>query len=266
MSDSYSQLAADAPLRRAVAEACGLRAIEFFSATDSTQRRAREVAADDASDRALVVADFQTAGRGQHGRRWSAPAGSSVMFSLVVRPSSPEAMALIPIRAGLAAAEALDALLGNRDVVGLKWPNDLMARDGKLGGILCEGQVRSTDLRAVVGVGINVHPFLPEPGVTADPTFLDLLAARDVDRLEVLQTVVGAIRRALDEDAAELSPEEIRRYAERDWLAGHSIVEPLAGTVLGLNPAGHLVVQTDQGTVEEVIAGSVRIAGNQGRR
>lgn len=267
MSDAYTSLAIDDAARRELREHCRIGALEFLASTDSTQSRARELATGDDAEWALVVADYQTSGRGQHGRRWSAPPGSSVIFSLVVRPRSPEAMSLIPIRTGLAAAEAIEALLGVDSRPGaaarieLKWPNDLVAGDAKLGGILCEGQMRGSDLRAVVGVGINVRRFAVEPGVIATPAFLDDVAGRPIERLEVLREVVTAIRAALDDAPPELTAAELARYAARDWLADREIVEPLEGRVSGITPRGHLIVHTADGALEEVVAGSVRRMG-----
>jgi BirA family biotin operon repressor/biotin-[acetyl-CoA-carboxylase] ligase len=260
MADTYTALGTDRALCNAFLTDTRIAALEFLDSIDSTQRRARELAAEDAPDWTIVVADYQSAGRGQHGRRWSAVAGSSVMFSLIIRPKNPEAMALLPIRIGIATATALESVLpaDARVCIGLKWPNDLMTSGGKVGGILCEGQVRGTDLRAIAGVGINVRTFDVEPEIGAAPYSLDALAGRELDRLEVLRAVAGRIRRSVDTATPELGIDELAQYAERDWLAGRTIVEPVAGSVVGINESGHLVVRTPGGTIESVVAGSVR--------
>jgi BirA family transcriptional regulator, biotin operon repressor / biotin---[acetyl-CoA-carboxylase] ligase len=258
MSDSYSALATDPALRSSLVRDCRIAAIEFADAIDSTQRRARELAAADAPDWTLVVADYQTAGRGQHGRRWLASPGSSVMFSLIVRPRTPEAMALIPIRVGIAAAVAIESIIESARV-DLKWPNDLIVDGRKLGGVLAEGQVRGIDLRAIVGVGINVRPFETDPDVGATPGYADVIAGRPVDRLDLLRAVAGCIRRSVDTVSPELSIDELARYAERDWLAGRVISEPVIGTVIGISETGALVVKTSDGGIENVVSGSVRL-------
>src|SRR5260221_7438558 len=89
----------------------------------------------------VVVADHQTAGRGRHGRSWEAPAGSGLFVTFVLEPSP-----IVVFAAGVAAAEAC-----GRGAL-LKWPNDLVLGDRKLGGILAE--VRSD--HALVGIGINL--------------------------------------------------------------------------------------------------------------
>lgn len=102
----------------------------------------------------LLAAKLQTAGRGRRGRRWHSPAGTGLTFSLARRMRCPlAALSGLSLAAGVAAARALrDA--GAAEVA-LKWPNDLVARGAKLGGILVETRVQGGALRAVVGIGLN---------------------------------------------------------------------------------------------------------------
>ncbi|MGH2893982.1 MAG: biotin--[acetyl-CoA-carboxylase] ligase [Solirubrobacteraceae bacterium] len=96
--------------------------------TDSTNTRARELAAAGAPHGTLVTAAEQSAGRGRQGRTWSAPAGRSLLCSVVVRDPPP----LVSLRAGVAAAEAVGP------EATLKWPNDVYADRRKVAGILVE--------------------------------------------------------------------------------------------------------------------------------
>lgn len=104
----------------------------------------------------LLAAELQSAGRGRRGRRWHSPAGAGLTFSLARRMHCPTAaLAGLSLAAGVAAARALRAL-GAAEVA-LKWPNDLVARGAKLGGILVETRAQNGALRAVVGLGVNCH-------------------------------------------------------------------------------------------------------------
>jgi BirA family biotin operon repressor/biotin-[acetyl-CoA-carboxylase] ligase len=109
----------------------------------STQDVARELPIG-----SIVVADHQTAGRGRRERRWEAPAGSALLASFVLARNP-----LLSLAAGVAAAEACG------EMVRLKWPNDLLLNDGKLGGILVETRAD----KAICGVGINLS-WAPEGG------------------------------------------------------------------------------------------------------
>ena len=118
---------------------------------DSTNRRARELAAAGAPHGTLVTADEQTAGRGRHGRSWVAPPGSSVLMSLVVRGLD-ERSSLLPLVAAVAVVEACESVAGVR--CRIKWPNDVWIERRKVAGILVEG--RPAEGWAVLGIGLNV--------------------------------------------------------------------------------------------------------------
>jgi BirA family transcriptional regulator, biotin operon repressor / biotin---[acetyl-CoA-carboxylase] ligase len=112
--------------------------------TDSTNDRARELALRGAPHGTLVTAGEQSAGRGRGGRTWSAPAGSALLASLILR----DPPRLLPIAAGVAVAE----LVGSE--AQLKWPNDVLLGGRKVAGILVEG--RPQERWAVLGIGLNV--------------------------------------------------------------------------------------------------------------
>jgi BirA family biotin operon repressor/biotin-[acetyl-CoA-carboxylase] ligase len=119
--------------------------------TTSTNERARDLAARGAPHGTLVTADEQSAGRGRQGRVWLAPAGRSLLCSVVIR----EPPRLLPLAAGAAVAEAIDAVApAGATRASLKWPNDVLLDARKVAGILVEG--RPQERWAVVGIGINV--------------------------------------------------------------------------------------------------------------
>ena len=120
--------------------------VRWFAEVGSTNRLAAELVRGGAGDGLVVGADHQTAGRGRRGRTWESRPGSSLLVSVVLRPV-PE---LVTLAAGLAAAEACEAVAGVP--VHLKWPNDVMGAGGKFGGILCE----LVGDAAVVGLGVNL--------------------------------------------------------------------------------------------------------------
>lgn len=102
----------------------------------------------------LLAADEQSAGRGRRGRRWHSPAGTGVLFSLALPLRRPvRELGGLSVVAGLAAVRALRAL-GAAEVA-LRWPNDLLVRGAKLGGILVETRARGAGSAAVVGIGVN---------------------------------------------------------------------------------------------------------------
>src|SRR6476469_4959346 len=145
--------------------------VRHFPEIDSTNRYLLDEARGGAADGLVAVADHQTAGRGRFDRRWEAPPGSSLLVSVLLRPTPPgdgpgDASADGSHRAvmavALALAEAVEAVAGVTP--GLKWPNDLVVGDRKLAGLLAE---REGDA-VVIGAGCNVEweAFPPELAAT----------------------------------------------------------------------------------------------------
>ncbi len=264
MVDSLARLASDPAERSRLAQQWNVPEIVWLDQTPSTQNEARTLIDAGAPDWTLVVADVQSEGRGQHGRQWNAPAGHSLLLSVILRPMQLESIALIPLRVGQAIAEALDELTGGKPRTMLKWPNDLIVEDGKMGGVLCESQIRGDECLVVAGIGINVRPFDFDPEtMRADlpPRFLANHLPENVGRLEVLQTVVRHLRGGVTTLLTELTPMELHRYRSRDWLYNRAINSPVAGRGAGINAFGHLQVLRSDNVMETIISGRIGIGG-----
>ena len=201
--------------------------------TDSTNERAKELAAAGAPHGTLVTADEQSAGRGRQGRVWTAPAGSAVLMSLVVR----ELDELLPITAAVAICEALPA------EAAIKWPNDVWIERRKLAGILVEG--RPQEGWAVLGVGLNVttESFPPELAETA--TSLKL-AGVETTPGQVLEELLPSLDAWLGAPPDEVLPE----WRSRDALKGERVRWTGGeGVAAGIDDSGSLLVDTGDGRV-----------------
>lgn len=212
----------------------------------STMDEGHRVARAGALAGTLIIAEQQDRGRGRAGRAWASPAHAGIWITLVERPEDPRALAVLSLRLGLAAAAALDTFASSN--VRLKWPNDLMVRDGKVGGILVEARWRDTSVEWVaLGIGINVRP----AGVDGSAHLRD-----GVSRLEVLDALIPPLRRAASV-SGELSAPELTHYERRDMARGCSCLAPVAGRVLGIAANGALRVETTPGRVTECREGSL---------
>jgi BirA family transcriptional regulator, biotin operon repressor / biotin---[acetyl-CoA-carboxylase] ligase len=165
------------------------RPYEHVGSTPSTQLLLEL----DAPEGALVVAEEQTAGRGRLGRRWFAPAGTSLLCSLQLRPDTPTER--LPELTGVAAracADAIAALTGLEPA--LKFPNDVLVGERKVAGILAEAR----EGRVVLGIGINVSQAEDElpPGV--DATSLRLAGVEGMDRSALLAAVLASLEAHYD--------------------------------------------------------------------
>jgi BirA family transcriptional regulator, biotin operon repressor / biotin---[acetyl-CoA-carboxylase] ligase len=204
-----------------------------FRLTDSTNERAKELAAAGAPHGTLVTADEQSAGRGRQGRSWTAPARSAVLMSLVTR----RLPATLPLAAAVAICEALPVRCQ------IKWPNDIWLERRKLAGILVEG--RPQEGWAVLGIGLNV---------TTEAFPLELDETATSLRLKGIETsteeVLASLLDSLDEWLEAPDEAVLAAWRERDALRGERVRWTGGeGTAEGIDASGALIVATGSGRV-----------------
>jgi BirA family transcriptional regulator, biotin operon repressor / biotin---[acetyl-CoA-carboxylase] ligase len=212
-------------------------------ATTSTNDRARDLAEAGAPHGTLVTAAEQTAGRGRQGRTWTAPPGSALLMSVVLR----DPPALLPLAAALAVAEIAGA------GAEIKWPNDVLLDGRKVAGILAEG--RPQDGWAVLGVGLNValriEDLPPELHDTAGT-----LGLEPADVEPTLERLIAALERTLALDEATL----LEAYRARDALRGREVSWATGhGRAAGIDGEGRLVVELPEGGRTALSAGEVHL-------
>jgi BirA family biotin operon repressor/biotin-[acetyl-CoA-carboxylase] ligase len=231
-----------------LAAQCGVPRVELLAEAASTLDVAHRLASEGAPAGTLVIADCQTAGRGRLGRAWVSQAGAGVWCTLVERPQDASALEVLSLRVGMRVVASLDGLA--RERVRLKWPNDVVIRAGKLGGILIETRLIGTSVAWVaIGIGVNVR----RPDVEGAAGLPD-----GVQRADVLSAIVRAARAAA-ERAGVLSPIESAQWTNRDILLHRRISSPAVGVVRGIDASGALIVDTDHGR-ELHRAGTIRLA------
>jgi BirA family biotin operon repressor/biotin-[acetyl-CoA-carboxylase] ligase len=229
--------------------------LHYFERVDSTMDLLHQLAADGAEAGTAVLAGEQLGGRGSRGRSWHSPPGG-LWLSMLFRPAAPGGVEVMSLRVGLVVAEALDHLV--RRPLQLKWPNDLMLGERKVGGILCEARWQGHTLGWVaVGVGMNVRNPVPRELTGVATALASEKSALTLE--DVVQPIVSALRR-LDLGADRLTPAELKRFAWRDWLSGRDIRAPAAGRAAGLREDGALLVRPAQGDEIPLRSGSVELA------
>jgi BirA family transcriptional regulator, biotin operon repressor / biotin---[acetyl-CoA-carboxylase] ligase len=203
--------------------------------TDSTNERARELAAAGAPHGTLVTADEQRAGRGRQGRAWTAAPRSAVLMSVVLR----EFGEALPLAAAVATCEALPV------EAAIKWPNDVWIDERKVAGILVEG--RPQDGWAVLGIGLNVAVRDFPPPLDATATSLSLAGA-EVTPAEALGSLLAALERWLPAP----TPDVLAAWRARDALLGRPVRWSNGsneGVAAGVDETGALLVDTASGRV-----------------
>lgn len=243
------------------------RPVRGYESVDSTNTVAAAWAAEGAPEGAVVLAEFQTRGRGRQGRIWKAAPGKNLTFSVILRPPlPPHEFGLITVAGSLAVAEAVEEVTAPHRPV-IKWPNDILLDGRKCCGMLLESAFSSpADGRSavvVIGVGMNVNETTFPPSLEDTATSLLLTRGRPVPRAPLLATLLQHLERRYDElitnggmaicqayetRMAGLGRPTMLRFAHRD--------ERVDGTILGLSEAGALRVKTDHG-VEVYHAGEV---------
>ena len=212
--------------------------------TDSTNERARELAAAGAPHGTLVTADEQSVGRGRQGRAWTAPPKSAVLMSVVLRKLSET----LPLAAAVAVCEALP--LDAR----IKWPNDVWIEGRKVAGILVEA--RPQEGWAVLGIGLNVSVETFPPPLDETATSLRLAGAA-----LAADEALSALLAALDRWLARPPDEVLAAWRSRDALLGRPVRwanGSKEGVAAGVADSGALLVDTADGRVS-LDAGEVHL-------
>jgi BirA family transcriptional regulator, biotin operon repressor / biotin---[acetyl-CoA-carboxylase] ligase len=216
---------------------------------DSTNTRAREMAAAGAPHGTVVTAAEQQAGRGRQGRTWSAPAGRALLSSTILR----DPPRLLPLLAGVAVAETVERVAPAVGPATVKWPNDVLVADRKVAGILVEG--RPQEGWAVLGIGLNValapEDFPPELRETAATLALAPGAIETT-----LVTLLQRVAHWLTEPPAAV----LDAFRIRDALTGRTIRWAAGeGVADGLDADGRLLVKTADGARVVLDAGEVHL-------
>ena len=262
-------------VRRALGEStiARLATLEAFEEIDSTNSYLMRQAAPAPGQVHVAITDNQTSGRGRHGRTWLSPPGSGLCLSLAYTfAAQPGNLPALTLAVGLGVIEALER--AGVDGVRLKWPNDLIADDGKLGGILTETLSQSSGATSVVtGVGINIdlgsHPSF-DNGPDSLRHAVDLARLADeVPSANTLAThlIVGLVSTFGAYDERGFSGFQ-HRWSGKDWLRGRTVTvstqhQEVTGVGAGIADDGALLVETSAGECCRISSGTVLDAGRE---
>ena len=242
-------------------EVIGKRIISYKE-INSTNDAAQSLAASGEAEGTVVIAEYQTKGRGRLGRKWISPKDKGAYFSVILRPDIlPTELSVITLFSSLAVAKTV------REAVGLpafiKWPNDILIKGQKVCGVLTElnGEMDKVNF-AIVGIGININTskeLLPE-GATS----LSEEKGASISRLEF----VRALFRSLDEYYRVLKKGKIEAIL-KEYKKLSSVLDRrvqidyhnslVSGVATDVDKDGALILRLDSGFYERVLAGDVKI-------
>jgi BirA family biotin operon repressor/biotin-[acetyl-CoA-carboxylase] ligase len=219
--------------------------------TDSTNLRAKQLAADGAPSGTVVTAAEQTSGRGRGDRVWSAPAGAALLYSAILRPLDLGHL-LLPLAVPVAVCDACEAVAPVRCEI--KWPNDVWLDERKLGGVLIEARPPEW---AVIGVGINL-------AIAADEFPEDLRwpatsLGHGVTAAPMREALDAALTRWVAADPALVRERFATRDALRDRELSWSGGGGGSGVGAGIDERGNLLVRESGGELVALGSGEVQL-------
>lgn len=261
-----------AEIRRSLMEhsAPYLDCIEVFERIDSTNSYLKDQAAPPPGQFRVAIAEHQTAGRGRHDKQWISSPGGSLCLSLSYRfQQIPTELQALTLALGIGTANALTEVgVGG---IQLKWPNDLLVANGKLGGILTETLIRGdSDVVLIAGIGLNIElePKLAEAELSEWADSATCLASimSDLPSRERLSAIIVEALMSTCRTFASSGFESFAgQFPAYDWLNGKTLVIDTAeglvnGTAAGIAEDGALLIDTASGT-RKIHAGSVKQVG-----
>lgn len=243
--------------------------LHWYDTIDSTNTQAKVLAKEGAPHGTVLIADSQSAGRGRMGRQFDSQKSAGIYLSVILRPGCPpDKLMHLTCAAGIAMCDAVERITGIRP--GIKWINDLVYENCKLGGILTELSVdTATGLTeyAVIGIGINCNRAAFPPELRGIATSLSAVTGTAVDRA----ALTGAMIDALYNMDRQLGEKEaiMERYRADCINLGkavkiHKADGILSGKAIDLDADGGLIVTLDDGSTLTVSAGEVSVRGLYG--
>ncbi len=239
--------------------------IQFVAQTDSTNTHLLQRAARRSTHRQVLVADVQTAGRGQRGRHWQASAGDAVLMSVAWEFERTQRLDGLSLAVGVAVSRALAGHLCNRAT--LKWPNDVLIDESrKLAGILIETVLGPFSARtAVIGIGLNLRsPRHTPTGGALLSIGLDDVAGVRHSRNDVVALLLAALNDAL----LQFAKSGFAAFRD-EWLASYAFADKtivarfpdgvqISGRIVDVNAKGALVIESEAG-LHTFVSGEVSL-------
>jgi BirA family biotin operon repressor/biotin-[acetyl-CoA-carboxylase] ligase len=249
------------------------RSVQWLDQVDSTNRHLdRQIKAGQVLLPCIAVADEQSAGVGRGANRWFSPQGC-LMFSMAIEhtmldpANTPQRLAMLPLRVGLALAQSLEPLVRSQPKV--KWPNDVLVEDRKISGILIESQTVGSMGYAIIGIGINCtveFDQAPEEVRRHAVSLHQVLANREQEQASCESVLLGFLRSWFDlQEICASEPDWIERnWPAWDWLADREIqvqqpTKTWHGRADGIGSDGSLRLIDSQAIRHTILSGTVRV-------
>lgn len=241
------------------------RRIFFFKSIKSTMDYAKKIAEKDEPEGTIVIADYQSHGRGRFGRIWKAEPGKNILMSIILRPQIPlERFSIFPFLFANSIASAIEKHANLK--ITTKWPNDLLIDNKKFCGILMEASitVEKSDF-IILGIGINVNQSEFPKEIQEYATSLYLSTGKIYDRVELLKDILGQIEIDYDEFNKNRDfSAVIQKWKSRCKMIGEKITviqsgKTVTGRVIDIDELGFLVLEDENLRKIKLSSGDVTV-------
>jgi BirA family biotin operon repressor/biotin-[acetyl-CoA-carboxylase] ligase len=242
------------------------RRIVYYERIGSTNDVARQLAEAGEAEGTLVIADEQSAGRGRFGRAWVAPARSSLLMSLILRPDIPSVHASrVTMAVAVGACDAVRAMTNLPAQI--KWHNDLQIRGKKFAGILAESGILDERLEyIIVGIGVNVNfDTTTIEGIPPDATSLAMELGRAVPRAPLARALLEHIeaeyaRLCAGEDVCAAYKHRLATLGQ--FVRAQTAQGIIEGRAVDVDDIGALILERADGSLVQLHAGEVTLVKN----
>ena len=234
-----------------------------FETLASTNTEALNQARRGAPEGLTILALEQSGGRGRRERQWISPAGAGLYASILLRPCMDlKSWPLLQLMAGVAVSKSIQELCGL--TTDIKWPNDLLAGEKKLCGILAETTETPLGRACILGIGINLRKAKLPAEMEAAATSIEAETNKPIDREDLLASILQNVNTQYDLlQASRGAAQTIKTwcqqssYASGAWVSVSLDTNHIEGRTAGLGPEGQLRLETATGERIEVLAGDV---------
>jgi len=234
--------------------------IYYHETIPSTMDIALQKGLEGAPEGTIVLAESQTKGRGRLGRGWVSPKYKGIYLSLILRPRiSPLQAPVLTLLASVSICEAIKEATGLEAKI--KWPNDILMHNKKLGGILTELSAETDQMHfMVIGIGLNVN--LDKGSLLEHATSLKEEKQENINRVGLLQEILRQIEQNYNNFLKKGSGAVIEKWRNYNVTLGHRVKvaahkEHLEGIAIDIDTDGGLLVRNDSGLVRKIMAGDV---------
>lgn len=258
-------------IREYLNETNKIYSIDIYEKLDSTNRLGKEINLLSTEQVHVIIANEQMLGRGRLGREWSSRAGEDIYISIIVNPNIDwNKISMVTIVVAMAVHKCLSEITDNQQDIQIKWPNDILYKNKKIGGILCEvSKVKEKNRNIVIGIGLNINRSFFECGLE-NATSLNIETKKRYNRDKIIGTLLQELEKYIDKFIIDgdliVIKEEYNKYLvhyNKDIMIKDDRI--YLARSLGINENGELIVNEEGGTgLKKISFGEVSIRGRDG--